>query len=138
KFDPVTQKEYYQLFAFFNSMDGQELDGNKKDPAPVTKVPNATQADELAKLREGAAKVEAKLDGPNEALDAAQVAWEKDLAARLAAQWTAMDPSGFKVVGEAALKEAPDKSIQAADPKLAYEIRARISGEAIHGILLEI
>ncbi|MBV8880839.1 MAG: DUF1549 domain-containing protein, partial [Planctomycetaceae bacterium] len=25
KFDPVSQKEYYQLFAFFNSMDGQEL-----------------------------------------------------------------------------------------------------------------
>ena len=27
--------------------DGQELDGNKKDPAPVTKVPNPPQADEL-------------------------------------------------------------------------------------------
>ena len=28
KYDPVTQKEYYQLFAFFNSIDGSPLDGN--------------------------------------------------------------------------------------------------------------
>jgi len=138
KFDPVSQKDYYQLFAFFNSLDGQELDGNKKDPAPVTKVPNPTQADELATLRAGAEKVEAKLNGPNEALDAAQIGWEKDLAVRLASQWTAMDPTGFKAVGEAALKEAPDKSVQAADAKLAYEISAKIAGENIHGLLLEI
>ncbi|HEV3026428.1 MAG TPA: PSD1 and planctomycete cytochrome C domain-containing protein, partial [Planctomycetota bacterium] len=138
KFDPVTQKEYYQLFAFFNSMDGQELDGNKKDPAPVTKVPSAPQAAELATLRDAAGKIEARLDGPNESLDAAQAGWEKELAARLAAQWTAMEPKGFKAVGEAALKGASDKSVQVADPRLSYEVSGRVSGEAIHGLLLEI
>jgi len=138
KFDPVTQKEYYQLFSFFNSLDGQEMDGNKKDPAPVTKVPSPTQGDELAKLRDAASKVEATLDGPNEALDAGQAAWEKDLASRLAAQWSVMEPKGFKAVGEAALKEAPDKSVQAADTKLAYELSARLAGEPVNGLLLEI
>ena len=34
KFDPITQQEFYQLFAFFNSLDGPALDGNVKDPAP--------------------------------------------------------------------------------------------------------
>src|SRR4029079_11843303 len=32
KFDPLTQKDFYSLFAFFNSVDGRDLDGNKKDP----------------------------------------------------------------------------------------------------------
>src|SRR5436190_24229892 len=81
KFDPVTQKEYYQLFAFFNSLDGQEMDGNKKDPVPITKVPSETQGKELARLGDAAKKIEAKLDGPNAELDAAQAGWEKTLAA---------------------------------------------------------
>jgi hypothetical protein len=138
KFDPVSQKEYYQLFAFFNSLDGQELDGNKKDPSPVTKVPKPLQADELATLRGAAEKIEAKLDGPNEALDTAQAAWEKELVGRLASQWTAIDPEGFKSVGEASLKEALDKSVQAGDPKLSYEITAKIAVENVQGLLLEI
>ena len=43
KFDPISQREFYQLFAFFNNMDGNPLDGNKKDPAPVLKVATAEQ-----------------------------------------------------------------------------------------------
>ncbi|NOZ41395.1 MAG: DUF1553 domain-containing protein [Planctomycetes bacterium] len=43
KFDPFTQKEFYQLFAFFNSLDGQSMDGNVKDPAPTVRVPTAEQ-----------------------------------------------------------------------------------------------
>jgi hypothetical protein len=138
KFDPVTQKEYYGLFAFFNSLDGQELDGNKKDPVPVAKVPSPTQAGELAALREAAAKIEAKLDGPQPELDAAQVAWEKDLATRLAAQWTPLDPEGFKVASDAALREKPDKSVQAGDVKLEYEVTSRIATENVQALLLEI
>jgi hypothetical protein len=138
KFDPVSQKEYYQLFAFFNSLDGQEMDGNKKDPVPVAKVPSVNQAKELAALRDAAAKIEAKLDGPHAELDAAQAAWEKDLAARLAIQWTAIDPEGFKVASDAALREAPDKSVQAGDVKMEYEITSRISTENVQGLLIEV
>jgi hypothetical protein len=39
KFDPIRQKDYYQLFAYFNSIDGGALDGNSARPAPVVKVP---------------------------------------------------------------------------------------------------
>ena len=51
KFDPLTQKEFYQLFAFFNSLDGPSLDGNVKDPAPVVNVPDEAQQAKLAGLR---------------------------------------------------------------------------------------
>ena len=50
KFDPISQQEYYQLFAFFNNLDGNAMDGNKKDPAPVIKVPNEGQKEQMAKL----------------------------------------------------------------------------------------
>jgi mono/diheme cytochrome c family protein len=50
KFDPVKQKDYYQLFAFFNNIDGPAMDGNANLPGPVVKVGTAEQRDSLAKL----------------------------------------------------------------------------------------
>lgn len=47
KYDPLSTKEYYQLFAFFNSIDGSPLDGNAARHAPITKVGTPEQ---LAKL----------------------------------------------------------------------------------------
>lgn len=39
KYDPITQTEYYELMAFFNSTTEGPLDGNKYEYAPVIKVP---------------------------------------------------------------------------------------------------
>jgi hypothetical protein len=137
KFDPVTQKEYYQLFAFFNSLDGQELDGNKKDPSPVTKVPNPAQAAELAELRAAASKLEAKLEGPLPELDAGQPEWEKALSARQASQWRPLGGEGFRVASDTGLRQQPDQSVGPADVRLDYEVTARIADEA-QALLLEI
>ncbi|MCA8973827.1 MAG: DUF1553 domain-containing protein, partial [Planctomycetes bacterium] len=60
KFDPISQREFYQLFAFFNNLDGAPLDGNKKDPAPVLKVETAEQTAELEQLAAEQARVEAR------------------------------------------------------------------------------
>ena len=38
KYDPFTQRDFYSMFAFFNSIDGAPMDGNKKDHAPALKV----------------------------------------------------------------------------------------------------
>ncbi len=40
KFDPYTMKDFYQLYAFFNNLDGPVMDGNKPLPAPILKAPN--------------------------------------------------------------------------------------------------
>ena len=55
KFDPIKQKDYYQLFAYFNNLDGPALDGNASLPPPVVKVPSPEQAAALAKFRRKAA-----------------------------------------------------------------------------------
>jgi mono/diheme cytochrome c family protein len=43
KYDPVRTKDYYQLFAFFNNIDGPALDGNAAQWAPIAKVPSPDQ-----------------------------------------------------------------------------------------------
>jgi len=58
KFDPVTQKDFFQLFAFFNSMDGPEMDGNTPHPAPYVRVPSDEQAAQLEKLRQQIASLD--------------------------------------------------------------------------------
>ncbi len=39
KFDPITQKEFYELSAFFNNTTQGPRDGNRKDTPPVVNVP---------------------------------------------------------------------------------------------------
>lgn len=51
KYDPVTQKDYYSLFAYFNSIAGSPLDGNNARHAPVTKVADPQTLAKLTQLR---------------------------------------------------------------------------------------
>src|SRR5439155_4314922 len=50
RYDPIRMKDYYQLFAFFNNLDGAAMDGNSARPAPVARVPTPEQARALALL----------------------------------------------------------------------------------------
>lgn len=42
KFDPVSQKDFYSLAAFFNNTTQNAMDGNVKDTPPIINVPLAT------------------------------------------------------------------------------------------------
>jgi mono/diheme cytochrome c family protein len=50
KFDPISHKEFYSLYAFFNSAADPGFDGNKIDTPPVIKVPSVEQERQLADL----------------------------------------------------------------------------------------
>ncbi len=43
KFDPLTQKEFYSLAAFFNNTTQAAMDGNIKDTPPIVKVPSSDE-----------------------------------------------------------------------------------------------
>jgi Protein of unknown function (DUF1553)/Protein of unknown function (DUF1549)/Concanavalin A-like lectin/glucanases superfamily/Planctomycete cytochrome C len=50
KFDPLTQKEFYSLAAFFNNTTQAAMDGNIKDTPPVVVVPKSTDRTRWAAL----------------------------------------------------------------------------------------
>ncbi|QDV36689.1 PSD1 and planctomycete cytochrome C domain-containing protein [Tautonia plasticadhaerens] len=69
KFDPISQADYYSMFAFFNSLDGKPLDGNAKAHPPVLQVPSEEHRAErqrleaeLASVREQIAEAVAAVD----------------------------------------------------------------------------
>ncbi|HEY7308269.1 MAG TPA: PSD1 and planctomycete cytochrome C domain-containing protein [Gemmataceae bacterium] len=62
KFDPIKQKEFYQLFAFFNNLDGPALDGNAALPAPSVRIPTAEQKAELDHLQQQIAALRKHID----------------------------------------------------------------------------
>ncbi len=61
KFDPISQQEFYQLFAFFNNLDGSPMDGNNKAHAPVMKIASDANTAQLAKLSNDAKAVETRI-----------------------------------------------------------------------------
>ena len=54
KYDPVRAKDYYSLFALFNSCDENPLDGNAAKHPPIVQVPTPEQTLKLAQLRDQA------------------------------------------------------------------------------------
>jgi hypothetical protein len=62
KFDPVTQKEFYQLYAFFNSAADKAMDGNVLAPEPVVKMTTPDQEAKLKALNDQIAAVRRDID----------------------------------------------------------------------------
>lgn len=50
KFDPLSQKEFYSLSAFFNNLNHNVMDGNIKDTPPIVIVPRAEDRPRLEAL----------------------------------------------------------------------------------------
>lgn len=50
KYDPIKQKEYYGLYAFFNSTKDSPLDGNLTLPEPVIRAATPEQEAQLAEM----------------------------------------------------------------------------------------
>ena len=50
KYDPFTMRDFYSLFAFFNSLDGNAMDGNKARHEPTIQLPSSDQAAEQNRL----------------------------------------------------------------------------------------
>ncbi len=61
KFDPISMKDFYALYAFFNSFDGNPMDGNQKDHPPTIRVFTDEQKSRLADLQQRRAHVESQI-----------------------------------------------------------------------------
>ena len=61
KFDPFSQKEFYGLFAFYNSFNENPMDGNALLPPPIMEVPTDEQRQQRADLQTRIADVNEKI-----------------------------------------------------------------------------
>jgi len=91
KFDPISQKEYYQLFAYFNSIpeDGRAFDwGNS---APWIQAPTAKQQRGLSELKSRLWIAESGLRAEKSFAATQRRQWERSLAGTRGSQWFPAD-----------------------------------------------
>ncbi|MDG3007852.1 DUF1553 domain-containing protein [Paludisphaera mucosa] len=75
KFDPIPQKEFYELSAFFNNITQPAYDGNVKDSAPILPVPRAEDAPRWQALPGLIAAAKSEVDARAQAARAGFDAW---------------------------------------------------------------
>jgi len=85
KYDPISQKEYYEFFAFFNTISEKGLDGNEESPVPRMKAPKqihqARSLEYKAWVKEAEAAKESALNEKNSVWEQEQQKWmDKNLA----------------------------------------------------------
>src|SRR5262249_1474218 len=82
KFDPISQKEFYQFSAFVNSVPELGLDGRVGNAAPVLSLPTEEQKAKQQELTRSVQELTDALSDKNVA--PLQQEWEKTLAGRVA------------------------------------------------------
>lgn len=61
KFDPVTQKDFYRLMAYFNSAADAAMDGNAIAPPPILQMPSAEDEQKRKQLDQQIAAIRKKI-----------------------------------------------------------------------------
>jgi uncharacterized protein DUF1553/uncharacterized protein DUF1549/concanavalin A-like lectin/glucanase superfamily protein/cytochrome c len=82
KYDPITQKEFYQFFAFFNTVSEEGLDGKTGNAKPFLALPSQEQKTRLEELTSGIKARENALSEKEVA--PVQEKWEKSLIGKIA------------------------------------------------------
>jgi Protein of unknown function (DUF1553)/Protein of unknown function (DUF1549)/Concanavalin A-like lectin/glucanases superfamily/Planctomycete cytochrome C len=116
KFDPITQREFYELSAFFNNTTQPVMDGNIKDTPPTILVPKAADRPRWKTLPGELADVRKQLDTRKQSALADFTRWlavadQKSLTATIPAD-------GLKlaaVTSDAPVTVRPDKVTEFAD-----------------------
>lgn len=143
KFDPLSAREFYSLYAFFNNVDEvgnggpRDARGNHKPylrlPAPELEAQAAAKATEVAAARETLTKVEDQV-APG------QAAWESR-ALQYQPDWQILKASALSATGGVTLEQQQDGSIRAGGAlplSSIYEITAKTDLTNITGFRLEL
>ena len=82
KFDPMTQKEYFQMYAFFNNTSENGQRGGGK-AAPTVSYRSREERAELSEVETTLAKLKQQFDAADATTDEAQRGWEREQRAAL-------------------------------------------------------
>jgi uncharacterized protein DUF1549 len=79
KYDPFTQKEYYRLTAYFNSIDEDGHSFDQGNSPPVIAAPNKEQRLRLRRMDQEIAEAESKYNALSRRSAVSERRWEKSL-----------------------------------------------------------
>ena len=91
KFDPLTNRDYYSLTAFFNQTPVDGGGGDAQTP-PVLRIPPADEPQRLAEADKSLTEKRQSLDTARKAAEARRPAWEKQILTDAGAARTAGQP----------------------------------------------
>lgn len=78
KYDPLSQKDYYQFYAFFNSVPENGLDGQRGNAVPFLKAPKPEQTAQLAAYDKKLAELDQSLKARATAAAPVMSNWERN------------------------------------------------------------
>ncbi|HUP79953.1 MAG TPA: DUF1549 domain-containing protein, partial [Pirellula sp.] len=82
KYDPITQADYYKLYAFFNNVPENGKDGVRdRNPMPYLRVISAKEEEKLSQHENELKAADLKLAELTKTLSEKQLDWEKELVA---------------------------------------------------------
>ena len=117
KYDPVSQREFYSFFAFFNNVPERGNNGFN----PKLKVESPLQRAESEGLRLELASAERDLNSRLKTSSVQFNEWEAKLTDRVRHQWAVVVPGERRSQGGATLTVQPDQSILASGKNPATE-----------------
>ena len=141
KYDPISQKNYYQLFDYFNQTPVNGGGGNPKTP-PVLVVPPFDAQVRLADLQEQLDNVAVRMAKRRDSLAGEQAAWEQQRRAdkRPAAAWATLIPSSLQAANGQTFKALKDGSFLVGGPNPAndtYTLTAPLPAGRLTGLRLD-
>ncbi len=146
KYDPITQREFYAFFAFFNSIDetgmlNQNRSGGNSHP--VIRLPDAKQEDELARLARVVDDATAAVQAEEATVDGLAADWAEGVRGLLddtSIAWQPLEPLEIRSTGGATFSRLDDGSWIAAGadpPSDTYEIEAALPEGTFGGLRIE-
>lgn len=142
KFDPISMQDFYSMFAFFNNLDADPMDGNAKAHAPVLSIPTNESRSQLAELDQRRNQIQAQLDAPNPEFEAEFVKWQNRWREKIKSRWFPIHPSQVKSTGGSTLEISTDgQEITASGDNPAkdtYEIELTTSLTEMTGLKLDV
>ncbi len=149
KYDPLSQREFYSLFALFNNvpesgtiMGSQNRAGGNSDP--LFEIPTPQQEQELARLEKVVTDAEAAVKSEITDIDMLVDEWTASLGPSLdgaAKAWEPFEPLELRSAGGATFRRIEDGSwlVEGANPPHdTYEFEALLPGQSLGGIRLEV
>jgi hypothetical protein len=113
KYDPISQKDFYRLFAYFNQIpDEQGFVWNYGNEFPLVKAPLPEQQRRLDELEANVVRLERQYASLQPEIEKAQRTWERGVARSSAPDWTVHRGLVFRsgtaeLKGELAAAEGP-------------------------------